>query len=293
MKATRTVVAAGLFAVSALVAFAWSSSRKRQAKSSVRLDDEFEEAAKKIRQMEDLDDEGKLMFYALYKQATEGDAPSTMTVGSWNLIVEHAKHSVWSNLRGMPHEVARKMYIAAANKVDELEGTGMNGFNHTVSLPAMENGGLGEEDLSSLESRLLSAASANDTKTLLILLLNGGANVNHKDELGQTALHLAADKGALSCVQALVKHGADVNASDQDGVTPLQTAVIADQVEVCRHLLDYANPDQPDNDGDTARSCAADSADMRQISHLSWRWCSPWSITDWSKGHLPPMADNL
>jgi hypothetical protein len=54
-----------------------------------------------------------------------------------------------------------------------------------------------------------------------------------------------------------------------------------------------ANPDQPDNDGDTARSCAADSADMRQISHLSWRWCSPWSITDWSKGHLPPMADNL
>nr|GLL17871.1 ankyrin repeat domain-containing protein 65-like [Ipomoea trifida] len=41
-----------------------------------------------------------------------------------------------------------------------------------------------------------------------------GANVNGRDQSGWTALHRAAFKGRIECVQVLVSHGAEVDAVD-------------------------------------------------------------------------------
>jgi acyl-CoA-binding protein len=94
-----------------------------------------------------------------------------------------------------------------------------------------------------------------------------GLNINHADGSGQTALHLAADAGALDCVLVLVAAGANVHAADRDGISVLQAAVIAGHADTVQYLLQQgADPDQADGDGDTPRSCAVD-APIRRLFH--------------------------
>ena len=52
--------------------------------------------------------------------------------------------------------------------------------------------------------------------------IDGGANVDAKDQKGQTALHYAAKAGQIPVANLLIAHGADVNAGDD--WTPLQEA---------------------------------------------------------------------
>jgi acyl-CoA-binding protein len=90
--------------------------------------------------------------------------------------------------------------------------------------------------------------------------------VNALDDAGQTALHLAADRGHPDCVRILLDHGADIFATDQDGISVFQAAVIAGHFETCRLLLERgADPDQPDVDGDTPRTCAQDDPELREL----------------------------
>jgi len=48
----------------------------------------------------------RLVLYALYKQAIDGDAPETAP--PWAQIIELAKHAVWSRYRGMSADEARQ-----------------------------------------------------------------------------------------------------------------------------------------------------------------------------------------
>jgi ankyrin repeat protein len=57
------------------------------------------------------------------------------------------------------------------------------------------------------------------------LLIGGGAEINQKDNRGQTALHGAAFRGWNKLVEFLVENGADLNATDNDGATPLDAAL--------------------------------------------------------------------
>ena len=54
--------------------------------------------------------------------------------------------------------------------------------------------------------------------------LNEGADVNKKDENGQTPLHHAAANGYTEGAQTLIERGARVNSKDNDGRTPLHLA---------------------------------------------------------------------
>lgn len=158
-----------------------------------------------------------------------------------------------------------------------------------MSRPAVENGGLGGDDdddadpsrgicgsSSPLEIQLLRAAGRNDVVALQKLLsttaatatVTAAVDVNYADESGQTALHLAADKGSVECTRVLLEAGASVMAADRDGISVLQAAVIAGHVDASRLLLEHgADPDQADCDGDTPRSCAGDDGDQT-MQHL-------------------------
>ncbi|KAG2491432.1 hypothetical protein HYH03_010218 [Edaphochlamys debaryana] len=85
-------------------------------------------------------------------------------------------------------------------------------------------------------------------------LLEAGARPDCRDAIGYTALHhCIMHAPALDLAQMLIDAGADVNAQDRFGTHALLMAVMTNQADAVRFLLDRgANPELPDNDGCTA-----------------------------------------
>ena len=87
------------------------------------------------------------------------------------------------------------------------------------------------------------------------LLLQHGANVNVRNDAGQTALHntVLSYSADVDVVQALLDGGADVNAREADGGTALHTAAYVGPADVVRLLLHRgADVDARANNGRTA-----------------------------------------
>ena len=70
------------------------------------------------------------------------------------------------------------------------------------------------------------------------LLIDQGADVNHKCGLGVTPLLAAILNSDLDCVNLLIEHGADVNlAGSIDRLTPLMNAVLVNNEEIVLSLI--------------------------------------------------------
>ncbi len=68
-------------------------------------------------------------------------------------------------------------------------------------------------------------------------LLKSGADVNPRDGLSRTPLHLAAQTGDTDLVAMLLAHGADLNATDSNGQTAVHVAASHGQLPVVQALL--------------------------------------------------------
>ncbi|XP_068221470.1 adhesion G protein-coupled receptor L4-like isoform X2 [Palaemon carinicauda] len=83
----------------------------------------------------------------------------------------------------------------------------------------------------------LHIAAKNGEEGVTEVLLKAGASSNISDIRGQTPLHLAAWNGHLNTTLLLLEHGADINARDKFGSTPLRLAVIQDDENIVKALL--------------------------------------------------------
>lgn len=112
---------------------------------------------------------------------------------------------------------------------------------------------LSEEEKETLGDKIRIAASHGDRDEVK-RLLDAGADVNAKDELGRTALMAAASCGRQIVVGLLMKRKADPDAKKGDrGTTALMMASSAGNTECVRELLaEGANPDIRDNARRTA-----------------------------------------
>ena len=68
------------------------------------------------------------------------------------------------------------------------------------------------------------------------LLIDNGADLNIRNNEGDTPLHWAAKEGQKELVVILIIHGADVNALNRRGWTPLRWAEAQSQKEIARIL---------------------------------------------------------
>ncbi|NXA87227.1 ANKR7 protein, partial [Melanocharis versteri] len=69
------------------------------------------------------------------------------------------------------------------------------------------------------------------------ILLEHGANHDHRGVSGDTALHFAVMVSSKSLVELLLEHGADINAKNKLGYTPLTLAIIENCEEMIKFLL--------------------------------------------------------
>lgn len=68
-------------------------------------------------------------------------------------------------------------------------------------------------------------------------MLNDGFRPNSRDDLGETALHTAVRHNRLFMVQLLLKH-CRPNLPNNNGLTPLHWAVLVDNQDILRALLE-------------------------------------------------------
>ncbi|KAG2463048.1 MYPT1 phosphatase, partial [Polypterus senegalus] len=82
----------------------------------------------------------------------------------------------------------------------------------------------------------MAACSAGDREEVRELLQQG-AEINHTNVDGLTALHQACIDENLEMVEFLVEHGANVNQPDNEGWTPLHAAASCGFVEIAQYLI--------------------------------------------------------
>jgi ankyrin repeat protein len=97
-------------------------------------------------------------------------------------------------------------------------------------------------DLNVLESKhgstpLITAAALGRPEAAEILI-NGGADLNYKNNDGSTALHTAVAFGKTEVAEILIDAGTDLNLKNNDGSTALHTAAFFCNVEIVKALLE-------------------------------------------------------
>ncbi|XP_074113519.1 uncharacterized protein LOC141536705 isoform X1 [Cotesia typhae] len=87
---------------------------------------------------------------------------------------------------------------------------------------------------------LLHLAARNENKATLEILLKEGADVQARNENGETSLHIAITRGNTEAVDLLIQHGADVHAVSpkwETGFTSLHQAILNNNKEIVKILI--------------------------------------------------------
>lgn len=87
------------------------------------------------------------------------------------------------------------------------------------------------------EIPLLLAVQCNEEKTVHSLLREDPQSVNIRNELGRTALYIAAEQGHTFIVKLLLDHGAEINIPSHRGNTPLHAAIWYQKAETAEFLI--------------------------------------------------------
>ncbi|KAJ5727000.1 ankyrin, partial [Penicillium malachiteum] len=125
------------------------------------------------------------------------------------------------------------------------------------------------------QTALFYAAKCGDQRSVQ-LLLQRGVDLHVEDHNGQTPLFIAIAHERIMIIQLLLEAGADCNMANKAGQTPLIHAVKGQHKSSLQRLLELGvNPDVTDEVGRTPLSYAAESWDLTIMKLLLEKGASP------------------
>lgn len=96
---------------------------------------------------------------------------------------------------------------------------------------------LSDIELSQIRGMSLIQAVRESNLEIVQLHMRSGKDLESKDYMGRTALHLAAEQGNIPIVQALLDAGAQIEARSNDDCTPLHSATYHGRLEAITALI--------------------------------------------------------
>src|SRR5689334_9880496 len=115
----------------------------------------------------------------------------------------------------------------------------------------------------------LEYAVRNGNEDIVRVLLAAKADVNEKDDFGQTALMMLSDSVTSEIVWDLINAGAKVNTRDKDGDTALISAAEVNNVDALKALIEAgAKVNAANSAGDTALMKAASNGLVNNVRAL-------------------------
>ncbi|CAL8068397.1 unnamed protein product [Calicophoron daubneyi] len=117
----------------------------------------------------------------------------------------------------------------------------------------IQNGVNVQQPTSTLQRRAVHFAALRHQVSCLQMLLNAGAQLDVRDTFGNTPLHYAAEDGDGGLLSLLLNNGASVDAQDITNKTPLMKAARSGKLWAVRRLIAFgANVNVKDRNDETA-----------------------------------------
>jgi len=102
------------------------------------------------------------------------------------------------------------------------------------------------------DSEILKASRNCDADKEITFLIENGANINDKDQIGQTPLIVATQNGCKKIVELLIGAGADIHERNDFGHSAIITAAQENQLEIAQFLIESgADVNARDAEGET------------------------------------------
>merc|ERR1712046_564255 len=95
--------------------------------------------------------------------------------------------------------------------------------------------------------------------------LRNGADINPRNTMKKTPLHLAAEQNQATAVKVLLESGADPMSKTLAGFTPLHSAVLNGHEDVVRTLLEHGGVDEHE---DSVHGTPVEMAAARKNSNI-------------------------
>lgn len=145
-------------------------------------------------------------------------------------------------------------------RVDNLSYDIRDGKNENVKKILTE---LGIDALDGYQRTSLIWTAFYNNAELLKWLIDNGANINHQDRNGFSALHFAVKEQRFDVTEILINNKADLELKDSNGNTPLMDAIFNSKgnYKIVALFIDAgANPDNINNHEMTPRHLAESMA---------------------------------